>query len=353
MYNARIYKLYVNNDDFYIGSTKQKLKYRLNSHIWTLKNTTSNSKYFNYFKNNIDNINIELIEEFKYNDYYEVLKKEQYYINILNPTLNTNNSCTTFKTDKERYSKGKIYSLYCADDVSKIYIGSTINSIKHRLNVHLRQFNITKKKSDMMNYFLQKDISSIRIEIIEYYPCNDKFELESREKYWITHSNPYWNKILPTRNKKEWNKDNIEFVKLINKNYRENNKDKQTEYLSVYRKENKEKINNMQHLWYEKNKDIIKEKLKEKYKQNKSLKKSYQKEYYSENKEDISLYQKKYREKNKEKLKEQKHKYNTEKILCEVCNIYISQVNFSTHKKTKKHVITTKEQQEVRFDEDF
>jgi len=67
---------------------------------------------------------------------------------------------------------------------------------------------------------------------------------------------------------------------------------------------------------------------KEYYETNKKKFKEQHKEYYETNKKKINEQHKQYRENNEEKRKE--------KVKCDICGIFISKTNISTHKKTKK-----------------
>ena len=57
------------------------------------------------------------------------------------------------------------------------------------------------------------------------------------------------------------------------------------------------------------------------------------KEWYIKNKERIAEYQKKYQERNRESIL----KYKNQKVKCE-CGCIVTMSNFSTHKKSKKHI---------------
>jgi len=84
---AKIYKLYCNeNDDFYVGSTRKLANVRLQEHLADA--TRSNSKKSNWLRQS-NSIKIATIDYVEYEDYKEVLSKESYWINKLNPTLNT------------------------------------------------------------------------------------------------------------------------------------------------------------------------------------------------------------------------------------------------------------------------
>lgn len=98
-----IYQIKVNNE-LYIGSTTQKLlSYRQREHNYSLRN--QNHKYNNTLykfcrKHNVEKIICELIEEVNDN---ELVLLEQEYINMLEPSLNTNKAYQTTEKKIEYY----------------------------------------------------------------------------------------------------------------------------------------------------------------------------------------------------------------------------------------------------------
>ena len=83
---SKLYKIIFSGGDLYVGSTRQPLKDRLSGH----KAGTTNRGMNNAFKNN-DSWKIVLIEKYPCADREELLKREQHWIDELNPSLNTLN----------------------------------------------------------------------------------------------------------------------------------------------------------------------------------------------------------------------------------------------------------------------
>jgi hypothetical protein len=123
---------------------------------------------------------------------------------------------------------------------------------------------------------------------IEKYPCNDRRELETRERYWIETLESKLNSNIPTRTKKEYYLEHIDGIK---------------EHKKVYRDKNRDEIKAQKKVYYEEHIDEYKEK---------------NKEYYYHNKDEIL-----------EKAKE--------KITCE-CSAVVSKNSLSKHRKTQKHI---------------
>ena len=173
------------------------------------------------------------------------------------------------------YQNGKIYKLICSE-TNRVYIGSTVNKLKYRKSQH--------KQSN--NTCCSKDFINPKIILLENFPCNNKLDLHSKERYYVENTDCV-NINIPGRTDKEYQ-----------------------EYCKEYREKNKEELYKKRKEYHEKNKDKIKERRSKECK--------------------------KYREKNKEELNKKKR----EKMTCECGSIY-SRSDKSRHLKTKKHQIYT------------
>jgi len=103
----------------------------------------------------------------------------------------------------ERYKNGKIYKIVC-NETNEVYYGSTIIKLKYRINRH-RNSNMCMSRQiiNRNNYYY---------ELIEDYSCNNKYELETRERWYIENNNCI-NKIIPTRTDKEYYENNKDRLK--------------------------------------------------------------------------------------------------------------------------------------------
>jgi len=105
MPSACIYKLYheSNPDKLYIGSTKKSLSDRLKDHK-SLMNRGRNSKIYSYLRP-LDwmGVRIQTIEIFQYHEKKDILEKENYYIKLMWPELNTYNALL----DVDQYTRHK------------------------------------------------------------------------------------------------------------------------------------------------------------------------------------------------------------------------------------------------------
>ena len=137
-----------------------------------------------------------------------------------------------------KYQEGKIYLIRSPSrpDIDPYY-GSTINTLKHRFDIHKCDAN---KRFDCSSKILI-DCGDAIIELVEDYPCENKRELLVREGLYIK-NNKCINRRNPGQTKKEYRDKNKKMVIEWGKKYREKNKDKQKIYNIEYYEQNKEKI---------------------------------------------------------------------------------------------------------------
>ena len=178
------------------------------------------------------------------------------------------------------YKNGKIYKI-TNDHNDDIYIGATCDTIIKRFSCH----KLEARKEHNKHRPLYKLINEIgferfRIELIEDYPCEDKYQLRQREGYYI----------------REMANMNIKNEGVTAEDHKKKHKE-----------------------WYEKNKETEKEKRKEKYKEN----------------HEVELEKmKKYREENKEVLNAKKR----EKVYCAACDCWFSRCGQARHNNRLKHI---------------
>ena len=141
------------------------------------------------------------------------------------------------------YSQGKIYRLVSG---GLVYYGSTIETLSNRLSKHKYKWKNTNNGTT--SRLLYENNSDVLIELVEEYPCENKKELEKRERWWIE-NNECVNKIIPTRTMSEW---------------REKSRHNRLKQMKEYYEKNKEQHKQYRKQQYEKNKETINEKLKEK-----------------------------------------------------------------------------------------
>jgi len=152
------------------------------------------------------------------------------------------------------FQDSKIYKIH-SYQTDKIYIGSTTQSLCRRFSNHKSSFKRGSRGS-MSKEILKYDDSMITL--IESYSCNNKNELEKRERYHIENNNCV-NKCIPTRTKKEYDKQ----YRINNNNkiikYRIDNKDKKQQLMIKYRNDNQMKLKDQVRQYQINNKDTIKQ----------------------------------------------------------------------------------------------
>ncbi len=229
------------------------------------------------------------------------------------------------------YSKTIIYKIIKNDDFNNenIYVGSTTDFIRRKSR---HKCNCNNENSKQHNLKVYKSIRSnggwsewSMIEI-EKFPCNNKREALSRERYWYEFYNAKLNSMTmintPEEKKekhkqyrKEYYIENADKIKEQTKQYCIDNADKLKQYFKQYHIENADKI-------------------KQYRIDNADKMKQYDKQYYIENADK----KKQYRIDNADKLKQ--------KITCE-CGKVIANAKKSRHAKTQKHINFISSQQEI------
>ena len=128
------------------------------------------------------------------------------------------------------YQNSIIYKLCHCNDLENenIYIGSTSN---FRTRKRRHKLRTTNKDTHGYNVFVYQFIrdnggwDEWQMIPIEVFPCNDKKELEVRERHHIELLKPKLNQVIPTRTQKEYKIENEQKIKEINKNYYQKTKE--------------------------------------------------------------------------------------------------------------------------------
>ena len=84
------------------------------------------------------------------------------------------------------YQEGKIYKIVDKTN-GNIYIGSTAEKyLSKRLQHHISNYNyyLKNNKKYKTSYEIFKN-NDFEILLLETYPCNNKYELEVKERYYI------------------------------------------------------------------------------------------------------------------------------------------------------------------------
>ena len=135
-----------------------------------------------------------------------------------------------------------------------VYIGSTIQTLKRRLNGHKTDYNrYLKNKFRCISVFDIIKLGNYEIVLIEDYKCNSKKELEKREGYYIETMNCINKRVAGGK------------IKIKKVKPPKQTKAEKKIYLQNYYIRNKDKINKRNTEWRNKNKKHCKDQYKIKY----------------------------------------------------------------------------------------
>jgi hypothetical protein len=154
-----------------------------------------------------------------------------------------------------KYENGKIYRLVC-NNTGLNYYGSTTQKLPQRLYEHKRSYKKYINKNLTANKIIEG--GNFNIILVEEYSCQNRQQLEAKERYYIE-NNECVNKNIPTQNDKEYYLKNKDKINQYNNEYYKLNKDNHKEYYKVYNETNKDKIKEQTKKYRESNKDKIKE----------------------------------------------------------------------------------------------
>jgi len=123
------------------------------------------------------------------------------------------------------FNKGKIYKI-TNDFNDEVYIGSTCDTLNRRFSNHKARFKKERSKNSSI-YKLMNEIGfeRFRIELIENYPSQDKYQLRQREGHFIRELGTL-NMRIECRTDKAYRENNKEQILKQRKSYYESNKDK-------------------------------------------------------------------------------------------------------------------------------
>jgi hypothetical protein len=136
------------------------------------------------------------------------------------------------------YDNTVIYKIVCDDlNIKDCYVGHTTNFDKRKCqhksacnNINVKQYNYKVYQFIRCN----QGWSNWSMIEIEKYKCNDKYEAEKRERYYIESLRATLNQQIPTRTHAEYKIDKKDEIKETYKQYKIDNKDKIKQYDKTY-----------------------------------------------------------------------------------------------------------------------
>jgi hypothetical protein len=162
--------------------------------------------------------------------------------------------------------KGIIYKIVC-NETGEVYYGSTTRTLNRRMSGHKSDCKQWKEgKCGFTTSFNIIDRGNYSYSLIETVECEEKKQLEARERFYIE-NNECINKFIPCRTRKEYREANKERYK----EYKETNKGKLKEYVKAYSEANKDHLKEYKKAYREANKEAIKEYKRQRYLKAKEL----------------------------------------------------------------------------------
>ena len=233
--------------------------------------------------------------------------------------------------DSSKYQNGKIYKII---DIgySKCYIGSTWEKLNSRMSHHRYRYRNKTGQTSSAILFDEFGVENCKIELIEYYPCNNLEELRKREGHYIQNTDCV-NKRIAGRTGKDYYNDNIEELREKHRQYGRDNKEYVKEKSRQHYQAKKKTYQERNKKWNDNNKEKRKE-----YNRSETNK-EYQKWYIENRKEHISERGKAYYERKKDEI----IKSHKQKITC-CCGSIIRKAGKAEHERSNKHQEYLKQQ---------
>jgi len=85
---GKIYKLYLDENNCYIGSTIRDIKKRISEHKYDIRNNRVAKVRCDFFKDKLNEMKCTILEELETEDIKDVLNRERYWIENLKPNIN-------------------------------------------------------------------------------------------------------------------------------------------------------------------------------------------------------------------------------------------------------------------------
>lgn len=108
---GKIYKLYLDENNCYIGSTIRDIKKRISEHKYDIRNNRVAKIRCDFFRNRLNEMKYSILEELETENYKDVLSRERYWIENLKPNINNNIPIR---------EKGEYWKIWYAKNLDKI-----------------------------------------------------------------------------------------------------------------------------------------------------------------------------------------------------------------------------------------
>lgn len=207
--DGKIYKLSCKDGHYYIGSTVSSLYTRFAAHKYSIKNNTNGGRYSHFSSVPLDDITIELIEDYPCNSRKELREREDYYIKESRSDIYCLNTYRAFQTENDKKEYDKLY----------------YNENKEKVKETIKQYYEANKNTIIESHreYNEKNRDKVDAYHAKYRLDNAEKRREYTRQYALEHP---------------------EQIKESKKRYNQENKEKIAEYWRNYRndEENKEKL---------------------------------------------------------------------------------------------------------------
>jgi len=199
-----IYKIEINENNIYVGSTTQKLCGRQNNHNCDLKTQPHRKLYKSCIENNIKYIKCIWVADVTYDSNAELRKIEEDYRKSLNGNLNMVR-CYVTEEDRKKYKKewDKEYNEQIKDkkkeyyENNKIEINEKQKEYREKNKDKIKEYR--EKNKDKIKEYREQNKDKLNEKIKEYY---EKNKIKLNEKINCDKCNCLINKSNLKRHKK-------------------------------------------------------------------------------------------------------------------------------------------------------
>ena len=266
--NAVVYVLQCIDNYYYIGSTINDPRYRLNNHKQDSKKYPERNVYTHINTIGWDNVQLQVVEAYPCNTKEELKLKED---EMIKDSLN------------DQYCLNHIRALVSSEERKHNVTNYYLTHRQQILEQHKQYLEANKERVDAYHAAYRKENAEARREYSAMYAAEHPEQVAATRKAYYQA-----NKAEITEKNKVYVETNKEEVKRRKKEWAEKNKERLAENQKRYAEENKEAIQKRGKEYYEKNKEVIQEKLKAYREANKERAKEREKEYREKNRAKLS-----------------------------------------------------------------
>lgn len=220
--DGKVYRLSCPDGHYYIGSTKNKLEYRLAQHKHAITNKTHGGNYTYFYTISVDDLTIELIEDCPCESKQELNEYEDYYIELAMEDSLCLNSRRSYRTEE-----------YIKEHDKKYY-----EEYKEHIASMCHEYYEKNKEAIMEHH--RKYIAENKEKVVAYHKKYRIEHKEERHEYNRLYVEEHAEAVKEAR--KTHYEENKEATLATNRLYLETHKEAVNEYKKKWAKENYAKL---------------------------------------------------------------------------------------------------------------